>query len=198
MEPISFLLGTFTDLVDRIINLEKSKIQDKQSLFDEIVHPLFEELEPVASNYIEIFRQAKRRISESSYEDLREIGLQIEDDRNTMLLGRIKVREMADQISENIKDENVVVFANSINKFFYRAADYPKRMSSHSRDLVSVFKSASIKKYGKSFLINYIDIITGEMEDSWASIVRNYEAIKIISKSPKKFIRTNRKETKSP
>jgi hypothetical protein len=34
MEPISFFLSTFTALADRIINLEKTKLQDKQFLFN--------------------------------------------------------------------------------------------------------------------------------------------------------------------
>ena len=65
MEPITSLLDAFIKLADRIINLEKTKLQGKKDLFNEIVKPVFEDLEPVALNYMIFFRNARQTVIKS-------------------------------------------------------------------------------------------------------------------------------------
>lgn len=195
MEP-SFLLGTFTALVDRIVNLEKTKLQDKKTLFNEIVKPLFEELEPVASNYKDIFWKAKQVAKTNSQKKLQKAMLQIVEEREVMALARIKVREMAIQIAENIKDEEVAVFANAVNGYFYNTAKsygstrtiFLLRRFEKQRESGEV---SEINAPEKEVLVEYIDEVLKDLEKSWKTIVQSYERLKIYSVSPTKFIKKN-------
>ncbi len=196
-------LEAFVKLLEGIGNLEKTKLQNKQTMFNEIVKPLFEELEPVASNYKEIFRKARQIAIIGSQRKLHEALALILEEREVMSLARIKVREMALQVSESINDEDVVIFANTVNKYFYSAAatygttrtmmilrriEYEKQMG----------KIGKIEKREKEIIMENIDEVLGELEQSWKAIVQSYGKLKIHSVSPPKFVnKIQNKKTQS-
>ncbi len=200
---LSFFLSTFTALVDRIVNLEKTKIQDKKILFNEIVHPLFEELEPVVSNYIEIFRKARKIVTGKYNEKYSEGSEVIADERNVMLEARTKVRAMAHKISELIDDEEVVRFACAIGEFFYGTAE----LTGHTVATVLIIRlesgvtsgtklSSESEKEIETITLTFIDETIKSFEKSWDKIVQIYESLKIHSVSPKKLVRKS--QTKKP
>ncbi len=202
MEPITSLLDAFIKLADRIINLEKSKLQDKQTLFNEIVKPLFEEVEPVALNYIDFFRKARQAISKNPRKNLSKVSQTIREDRDAMLMARIKVRAMADQIKEHIKDEEIVEFAVAVTDFFYEASDSPfiMNLGSLANSLVTYIDQVTNDSDSHKAidpLNGYIDVIVSILEKSWSSIVKSYEKIKIYSvSSPKLVQKLQTKKTK--
>lgn len=186
MEP-SFLLGTFTALVDRIVNLEKTKLQDNKVLFNDIAKPLFEEFEPVATRYIEIFRRTKKSLDQGSPAKLRKMINQISEDREEMIMALIKVREMAHRIEDNVNDNKMVVFAVAVKKFFYSATE-----TQHGGTLLKSFllylKNTDPNKWDKEQTTKYIDRNLAELEYHWENVIKTYENLKIYSTSPKKYI----------
>ena len=120
MEPISFILDTFIGVMERIINLEKTKIQNKQQVFKEIIEPLFIELQPVVDNYVTLFKKAKQSVSENKQSNIWEAVQEIRESRDAMILSRVKVREMANRIQEAYNDKKVTDFAKKDDRFFYR------------------------------------------------------------------------------
>ena len=112
-------LVLFISLLDRIINLVKQRSIRKQQFFDEIIDPLYLELQPVVDDYFHLFRESLQMVKNSNnYDDLNNAVEKIRQNRNHLLQTRIKVREMADTIKNEVKDEKVVNFANDILKFF--------------------------------------------------------------------------------
>lgn len=65
MEPISLLLDTFISLCEKIINLQKTKRENKQQVFKEIIEPLYVQLQPIAEDYKVIFRRARQLVIET-------------------------------------------------------------------------------------------------------------------------------------
>lgn len=55
-------LETLAKLLEKIVDLKKSKLKDKETLFNEITKPLYNELEPVAAQYMETFRKTKKLV----------------------------------------------------------------------------------------------------------------------------------------
>ena len=195
MEP-SFLLGTFTALVDRILNLEKTKLQDKKDLFNEIVKPLFEELEPVASNYREIFLKAKQIMNDPSHGNLYEAMTLVAEKREDMILARIKVIEMANQITDNITDKEVLEFAYAVDHYFFGVRNDFRKTRTRMLLYDIAHRNKKAKKYleeetsnPSQYLLADIEFHLSGLDKKWSEIIQAYERLKIHSVSPKKYIR---------
>jgi hypothetical protein len=119
----------------------------------------------------------------------------IKNERDAMVMARIKLREMARQIEDSINDKEIVEFAKVVKGFFYSTPVLPidmfqyEKINSKSKVLVSALVDVATKKIGKEKLIAYIDSTLENLEASWASIIQSYEKLKIDSISPPKFVR---------
>lgn len=194
MEPLSFFLSTFTALADRIINLEKTKLQNKQTLLNEIVKPLFEELEPIALDYMFFYKKTQKMLLNKKSK-LQQVADQVKEDRDQRLMVRIKIREMARQISQEIKDKDITEFAEAIVGLFYTEPTvviHPENLSD-SFKVVSMFDLALEEGLTKENLSKYIAALLNQIEFKWALVVQRYEKLKIYSISPPKFIRKSKK-----
>ncbi len=105
-----------------------------------------------------------------------------------MLVARIKVREMAKQIEEDIKDDEFIKFANAVSDFFYRATEVDK-FASVGEELSKIIDWAAKNNEEKDVIIDFIDTVLKNLEKSWGLIVRSYGKLKIYSVSAPKFVR---------
>lgn len=190
MASIPFLLDSFIKLADRIINLEKSKLQDRQILFNEIVKPLYDELGPVASNYMEIFRNAKITVNNCSQSGLRDVIILIREERQVMWMARTKVRKMAFQIREIIEDDEIGKFAGAVNDFFSSATGEKATLTS---SFIEFLEHPDGTHGNKAEISDYINSTLADLEESWGSIVQTYGKLMILSVSPKRYIRPKKK-----
>ena len=222
MELITILLNAFIQLADRINNLEKAKLQDQKVVFVEIVEPLFTELEPIAKSYILFFRKARQLIVEKKQltenlesdifggrsltregeNELQEMAQYLKQERDAMSMARIKVSETANQIKEDIKNTDVVAFADSVTTFFFNSpSNRPKvqlPQDSKATEFLERLNESLRKNYDEQDLIEYIDEVLLGMENSWGGIVRAYEKIKNYSiSSPKLVNKPKNKKTKT-
>lgn len=217
MEPISFLLDTFIQLAERIINLEKTKRDDKQQVFKEIINPLFIQLQPVAENYLNIFSKAKEDIIEKPNRDLVRKKLfkgkqqddikkanhnfarifdEIKSLRKEMLLARSTVKAMAEQIRQLYKDEIITEFAERIILFFDASVfdDSRNRISiwddeTYSARLVQLFEEVMTGHAEEYELKEFIVKAHDSLEWKWAKIVKTYSAAKIYCLSAPNLIK---------
>ena len=222
MEPILFFLDTFIKLADRIINLEKTKFQDQRVVFEEIIKPLFTELEPIAQTYMIFFRNARQLIIDKNksphdqgieilrsrlltlneQNELQEMAQYMKKERDAMIIARVKVSEMANQIKEYVNNVEMVEFATSVNAFFFNSpSNHPQLwlpQDSKATEFLERLNQSILKNYDEQDLIEYIDEILLEMENSWGVIIRSYEKLKIYSiGSPKLVRKSQTKKTTS-
>jgi len=213
MEPISFLLDTFIQLAERIINLEKAKLQDQRTMFEEIIAPVFEELEPIAQNYMLFFRKARQLIIDKNKQsseweieiagnklipvdiknELQEMAQYMKKERDGMIMVRVKVTEMARQIKEYSTSAEIAEFANAVDAFFFNSPDNLPEVrlpqDSKATEFLERLNQSILSDNDEQDLIEYIDDVLLELERSWGKIVQAYEKIKIHSVSPPKLIR---------
>ena len=185
MEYIVFLLSTLKDLVDRLRNLKREQLQDKQILFAEVVKPLFDELQPVALNYMEIFRMARKIIVEGTDQYSLISATTIQKQREEKLMERTKVSEMAGQIIVHIKDQDVVDFAKAIICFFFADPNDGKR-SRRTHEFIRRLNDPDFRRHGQ--VVHYIDETLSILEEDWAKIVATYENLKIHARVPEKYV----------
>lgn len=203
MEPITSLLDAFIKLAERLINLEKTKLQDKKELFNEIAKPLFEDLEPVAANYMEIFRKIRKIINKRSLPKIRNLVWFVVEERETMLIARSKVNYMAYQISEHIRDDEVNAFTDAVRHLFYKTTeDHQSRTKEFLSELnqieANVEATGKISKEDKTLIAIYVDDTLVSLEQCWNEIVQSYEKLKIYSVSSPKYIRKNQSKMIKP
>jgi hypothetical protein len=202
--PFTPLLDAFIKLADRIINLENTRLQNREQFFKEIIQPLFEELEPVAVNYLDFFRQAKKSVVGTyqyfdEIERLDEMVSQFQERREAMLMARIKVRMMAKQINENVIDNEAVTFAKAIISFFSEAMEQNLDIPNTTRteDFLDIFLQALHGTGGIMVIEKYIDDTLQGLERSWGLIVQSYQKLKISAvSSPELVHKRKTKKTK--
>lgn len=189
------LIETSIALADKVLNLDKSKIQDKKSIFNEIVNPLYEDLEPVASNYMEIFRTARSSFSKFSIQELKKAIVLVGKEREAMVTARIKVEQMAYQVKGLINDEEVGTFALAIIFFFHQTTQIFGL--SRTRDFLEELKriekvskgSRKITQKDKELIVQYIDETLATLEEYWGNITKSYSKLRIHYLGSKKLIR---------
>lgn len=213
MEPISLLFDAFIRLAERIINLEKTKFQDQRLVFDEIIKPLFVELEPIAQNYMAFFRKARqlvvdknRRSSEWGIEiagnklipeniknELQEMAHYMKEERDAMIMVRVKVTEMAHQIKERTKSVEMAEFADAVDAFFFNSpGNLPEvklPRDSKATEFLEKLNQSISSDYNEKDLIKYIDRVLLKLENSWGDIARSYGKLRIQLVSPPKLLR---------
>lgn len=192
MEHISIFLSVTKQIADQVANCEKTKKEDKNNLLNNIIKPLYTKLKPVARNYMKFFQEADLLISISSKRSITKNNSVVKNNRENLQLARIKVHEMANQLKENIQDENVSKFANAISVFFNYAPDIaiPDLLSLHPTGRLAVLVEwMSENKMEKSDVIRFIDETYSKLEESWKAIVQMYEKMEIDALSESKFTR---------
>ena len=185
MEYIVFLLSALKDLVERLRNLKRDQLEDKQILFNEVVKPLFDDLQPVAINYMEIFRMARKIIVEGPDQYSLFSATMIRKQREEKLMERTKVSEMARQIIIHIKDPDVVDFAKAITYFFF-ADPEDEKQSRRTYEFVRKLNDPEFRRHGQ--VVQYIDDTLSILIEEWAKIVASYEKLKIHALAPEKYV----------
>lgn len=196
MEPLAFFLSVFTALADRIEKFKSTKFLDRKEFFNEIIKPVFIELEPVASNYINIFRTIRKSIDKSSLNSLQTILEEITKEREIMLISRIKVEQMAKQIKEHIKDKDIEAFADSVLLFFYGATKQPgvsrTVMLIRSLEYIQEQNYSEEESYQIEYIRSYAADVLQDLENKWKQIVIAYEKIKLFSTTPLRLLKSRR------
>jgi hypothetical protein len=213
MEPISFFLDTFIQLADRIINLEKAKLQDQRVAFEEIIKPLFMDLEPIAQSYMLFFQKARKMIvdknkrssgreieiagnkliPEDIKNELQEMAQYMKEERDGMIMVRVKVTEMARQIKECSKSAEIAEFADAVDAFFFNSpGNLPEvklPRDSKATEFLEKLNQSISSDYNEKDLIKYIDRVLLKLENSWEDIARSYGKLKVQLVSPPKLMR---------
>ena len=173
-------LDTFLKLVDRVIALVKERQQTKAQVFEEIVEPLFVELQPVVDDYFKLFRHAKDAVENSQKSNLSSAVIGIKNAREAMLLNRIKVREMAATIGEHDIDKRVKDFADKVESFFYRTiTEKSKDKRSYATELIDICDYVLREDMNKADLIQFISTALRKMEETWVAIAQSYASARV-------------------
>ncbi len=192
MEPISFFLDSFIQLAQRIINLEKTKREDKQQVFKEIIEPLFVQLQPVAENYLLMFRKARQSVINNPDSDLSKALDEIRESRDQMQLARSIVQKMATQISSRYRDKEINEFANNVLGFFDVSLDGQAGEGTISKQLERIVERVLTKRADRMDLHIFIFTSLEKMEEYWGGIGQSYADAKIYCLSAPQLLKKPR------
>jgi hypothetical protein len=189
MEPISFLLDSFIQLAERIINLEKTKREDKQKVFKEVIEPLFVQLQPIAENYIQIFRETRRRLIENPNIDLHLALAEIRQTQEKMALARSTVKTMAKQVYLMYNDLTINAFASAVLGFFDISIYGDTVRGTRTSTLIELFEKVLADQIRKQALFEHIVASLLLLEKDWDRIGQSYAAAKIYCLSAPQLVK---------
>ena len=177
------MIDIFIKLVEKIIELLKTRHESKEKVFKEIIEPIFNDMTIVVHDYLSFFKEAEIIVQPGS--DLLSIKLhevinKIEGRREECLHIRIKTRQMADLLSANMKDEAVVDFANNIVDFFFSMkGSTSTELISDSSMMIDLFERLETSTLSKRELYDIIKQVEFRLEKSWAEITKSYALLRL-------------------
>jgi|GEM_PF-4682541 len=192
-------------VIDKIISLIKARDENRAALFKEVVEPLHDEFEKVVVQYFAFFRSA---LSELSQERLESTIAALKDQRNDYIQARIKIISMSEAIKEELGNDDIVAYCDSIKGFFFTdknnllqtgsssMLDNPQMQmllyhaqseyrSGGSRLLRMLERSLAEKedvqdnKKALQDILTYIEQALSVMEDSWSKASSNYAKLRV-------------------
>lgn len=173
-------------LFSKVMDWKSRQEESKEDLLKEVITPLFEEVQLCVEDYFIIFNQIKRELiaDKKVNEDLSYFLAEL---RNQHLMKRIKVIEIADFLTREIKMKEILKLANSIKDFFLsvgiESSDDTKNdqtaISSYLDLLDQLEKDKTVSPENYSTVLESIDNTLMKMEKKWLLIVENYTKTRI-------------------
>lgn len=176
------MIDTFLKITDKVIELLKQEKLNREQFFNQIIEPLFVDLQPVVDDYFALFLSARDLVNTKSADDFRESVVEIRKARESLLAHRIKVREMAETVSAYYNDNKINGFASSIHRFFFstRVQGEEQRVSkSKGAELVELCDYVMKDNISRRHLVSYISYTLRNLEESWVAIAQSYASIRV-------------------
>jgi hypothetical protein len=176
----------FLKLIDRLIQLVRARSLHRKQLFNEIVQPIYEDLEPIAKDYFELFHFVISRLeSESS---TREELADLTKERSLQFVAlRRKLQEAAQVVAGRIEDERIVEFANAVTSFFFPSGFYVNASPYHFTQ--QIFSDKGFEFYQvpgpqpfdphPKMPVSQFIAAKQELDERWRTISRLYYEIRI-------------------
>ena len=173
------VLDSFLKLVSYLVQLVKAGHEGRRLIFEEIVTPLFNSLEPVVDDYLRLFRHAEAALAAAdpnttALEELR-------SHRHRLLHARVKVREMADAICVNCEDEDLQEFATAVRKLFYCTRIATVKQGSVAEKLVDLLDLLEQDEVPIEQLRDFVKGTLHNLIDAWGKVANLYASLRIAS-----------------
>ena len=132
-------------------------------------------------------------IPENIKNELQEMAHYMKEERDAMIMVRVKVTEMAHQIKERTKSVEMAEFADAVDAFFFNSpGNLPEvklPRDSKATEFLEKLNQSISSDYNEKDLIKYIDRVLLKLENSWGDIARSYGKLRIQLVSPPKLLR---------
>jgi len=172
------MIDSFLKIIDQIILLIKGRQLRRKALFDELVTPIYRDLEPIANDYIEYFDFIVNWLQNNRYNQLELLSITRERSKQFLVMRR-KIQAAVRVISENVDDEEIVDFAKNVRSFFFLDSLYirvcPYR---YSEDWITEHGFYRFTDYSR--IQSNITIYSNarrEIEKKWQAVVASYTTI---------------------
>ena len=197
-------IKAFLEVLTKARDIILGYSSNDQRIFDEAIEPLFAELQKVIDDYFSLFRGTLDDLRETSDgTELRSALRNLRRNREVMLTTRVKVREMAKEIRQAVKNRKIRTFLDRMERIFY-ASDVPLRKlppisssqktlrllemasSSQSSLIITQVKLGQSLKRGevsKEFIIRAVECTVDEIANAWVLIAQDYARLRLAYRS---------------
>lgn len=184
------MLDDFLKLLDRIIELLRSREHNRERFFREIVEPLYKEFEPVADDYFALFRMARSALDQYEPSRAGEASAAIAARREAMLAARQKVREVARVVRDTTQDEKAADFADCLTRFFYWSSvptlgPVGGGFSSLGKSLAEVFNRLESHQCDVEEAREHVRRSEANLEEAWMRTAAAYAALRLHCLAPR-------------
>lgn len=128
----------FLALIDRLISLVNARKTHRSEYFQKIIEPLYTQFTPLAEDYLELFRMAKKVFDEPKRSRKAQL-VEISSKREKFMDSRVRLRVLLETCEKHAKkkkkDEELISFLRAMLRFFIPMVE-TSRLSSLGRQLV--------------------------------------------------------------
>ncbi|MDN3523085.1 hypothetical protein [Halomonas ramblicola] len=172
----------FLKVIDRIIPVLSVRAMSRRRYFEEVIEPLFRELEPVVEDYFAFFSKSLELVRDADRSEISAIVSQVREMRDKQFLARTKVRELARVLHESSKDRIVINFGRCVCALFEAAPHRPDlRKMSKSVKLIELFELVEYNYVGRAELVRALKDSKDEVSIQWIAIVQSYGHLRLRS-----------------
>lgn len=174
-------LTLFLELIDRLVIFVKGRNEHRRVLFDEVVKPVFEQLEALIDDYFLLFRNAHKAIEESQGSDWHLAVEEIRRNRETMWVARRKVSAFALVAAEQLKDQKFVNFAKKVSRLFHATEFHESRKMSRSLEVLDLLDAIDARKMEKHVVLERLAQTERQLRETWVSVAQSYAELRLYS-----------------
>lgn len=174
-------LTLFLELIERLIIFINGRKESKKALFDEVVEPVFKQLEALIDDYFLLFRNAHKAIEETEGTEWHLAVEEIRSNRETMWTARKKVSEFALVAAEKLKDQKFVSFAKKVSRLFHATEYHESRKLSRSLEVLDLLEALDAKTMEKHKVLERLAQTERQLKETWVSLAQSYAGLKLYS-----------------
>jgi hypothetical protein len=175
-------VASFLTSLEKALRILSEWGGNRRRLFDTVIQPLFCELEPVVDDYYGLFCRCHDRLQSRDPTRLEEVRREISAMRDSQIVVRSKVKELARSLYLDTHDPQVERFAKLIGDIF-EVGD-PTRMfgrqMSRAKKLIEEISENEIREnFDRYQLIRSVIVAKEEVEQAWIAVVQSYGYLRL-------------------
>ncbi len=170
------MIDALVRIVDRLVNLAERRHASRRVVFDEIVKPVFTDLETVVEDYLRLFHTTRRRVQAAPRADLPAALEETQKLRQALSSKRVRLQAASEVALADVKDKRLRRFFERVLKVLLSAnpSGSPRRAMSKSTELVHFWEYLEQDGMDKGRLVRFIDRSIADLRESWELVGQSY------------------------
>ena len=175
----------FLKLIDRAIAFTRERERNKRAYFDEIVVPLFEEIQSVIDEFMQYFSHALDLCSSEASSDV-EISKSVRKERYKSRAARLRVQELACAIADKTDDSDMVAFCEAIAEIFSNKPIFhlTLKFTTATEQVQNLMEELEERALSREEVETIIGSLQHRVTTAWATTARIYGVLRIKAVSP--------------
>ena len=183
------VIDVFMKLIEGMVKIVEHRRNDRRQLFDDVVQPMYQQLQPVIDEYYALFHQCRSEIAAARTKPALSAAIDaIRDRRETTLLARATIRTLVEEMEKHVKDKHVIHFAEQVSKFFYSTEVAHVRKMSAMRSFVELCDYVQQNDLDKGLLMDYLSETLKTMVERSSAVASTYSAVRLHCLCPPRFL----------
>ena len=178
------MFNSILSLIDRIINLLDRRAKSRRDLFNEIVKPVFNEMEKVVEQYFLSLCRCQAMVEQANRDDLSPALDEIKALQGKVWVVLMKLDNLIEVSSDQIHNPSVNFFLKKVQNLLRSSDVHLKSVSKMSKKLntsIGFWDYIQGDTLEKGVLLQYLSRCVDELEKAWAAVAQSYAHVQIKS-----------------
>lgn len=173
-------LSGFLSVLEKARDLLAGRRSNTERLFDEVVDPIFNDLQPVVDDYVALFSSALSELDEAQDQSGVDIALEnLRSNRQKMFTARATVRALVFEMTEGLRDRKLRSFLEDVSKVFRSTDDPLLGKMSRSQEIESLLKILEYDNLKKDEVSHRIRETLQQIERAFVASAQSHAHLRV-------------------